>query len=74
MTMARLTKIIRNLGRLVYGIQERGLGKIWEASQGIQEALNQFEKSLPERLKFKADNGSPLCCQNIAHFFLGNSK
>ncbi|KAJ5850906.1 hypothetical protein N7455_010762 [Penicillium solitum] len=73
MTMARLTKIIRNLGRLVYGIQERGLGKIWEASQGIQEALNQFEKSLPERLKFKADNGSPLCCQNIAHFFLGNT-
>jgi hypothetical protein len=74
MTMAKLTKIIRRSARLLYGSQERCLVKVWEASQEIQEALDHFEESLPEQYKFKAYNGSPLCCQSVAHFFLGNGK
>ncbi|KAJ5505367.1 transcriptional regulator family: Fungal Specific TF [Penicillium expansum] len=70
--MAKLTKIIRRSARLVYGSQGRCLVKVWEASQEIQEALDEFEGSLPEQLKFKAHNGSPLCCQSVAHFFLGS--
>lgn len=72
--MAKLTKIIQRSARVVYANQERCLVKIWEASQEIQEALDKFEESLPEQLKFKAYNGSPLCCQSMAHFFLGSGK
>lgn len=70
--MAKLTEIIRKSARLVYGSQERCLFNIWKASQKLQEELDQFEASLPDGLKFKMDNGSALCCQSVAHFFIGN--
>ncbi|KAJ5646168.1 hypothetical protein N7490_002540 [Penicillium lividum] len=71
-TMAKLTKIIRKSARVVYGSQERRLVNIWKASQVIQGDLTEFEASLPQRLKFTAQNGSLLCCQSVAHFFLGS--
>lgn len=73
-TMEKLTKIIQRSAWLVYGSQERCLVKVWEASREIQAALNHFEGSLPEKLKFKTHNGSPLCCQSVAHFFLGSGR
>jgi hypothetical protein len=73
-SMAKLTKIIRKSARLVYGSHERCLVKVWEASREIQEALDQFEASLPKQFQFKSSNGSLLCCQSMAHFFLGSGK
>ncbi|KOC10874.1 hypothetical protein AFLA70_519g000581 [Aspergillus flavus AF70] len=71
--MAQLTSITCRAGQLLYGSQQGSMKSRWAASQEIQQALRQFESSLPKCFQFEDPDTSLPGCQSVAQFFLGSA-